>query len=819
MSKTWMKKFIAVTMAVMLCTTTACGKKETKVKDTAKENTKDMVFQAADFDVEGIKGDISDIFIKNDKLYLNTYDWSEDEKTEDGAEEAVTEETSEESTEEAATEETSEESTEEAATEETSEESTEEAATEEISEESTEEADAEEESGEEVVSPEDFSVTQRMYCMNLDGTDVQEIKLVKPDETFGIEYMSVCSDGSFVFMMSSYDRKKETSSYMISKVDAQGNELLREDVTDLLALSDESWINKFIVDAKDRIIIVAGDVIYLVSDDLKSVDKIKPENMVEAVGVTKDGQVICGYTMWNEESSSTQVQILDVDNKKLGKATKVDISYFSSSDSIMDGNDYDFYYKDDKAIYAYDLAANKSVKLMDFIASNISSEDAWTIKPIAKDTFIGTTYAEDGTSRMVKYTKVDPSTIKDKKTITCGAIWIDDSVKKQIMEFNKNNPEYEIQVKDYSEQEGAMAKMNADIIAGNIPDIMILTELPYDQYISKGILEDLTPYFEKDEELNTSDIIDSVYQAMQRDGKLYYISPSFGVSTLVGKTSDVGTGNGWTFDEMKALLEEKGDGVRPFFAENKTEMLYSLLGVGVSDFVDPATGECSFNTQDFKDILEICNSGSSEEPNYDEEGPSMVSEIQDGKVLFYDGWIPLEQVQIFKKMFGEDVNYIGYPNEEKLGSYFSFDTMMSISSKSEVKEEAWKFVRSFMTKKFQATNEYIYNTPTRKDCLDMMIKRYTTTESYTDEFGREIEPLDWEMGWEELSINIKPLSDEEVKMYTDLVNNTKKVASYDEEIFNIIEEETKAYFAGDKSLDETVEIIQKRVQTYVNENR
>lgn len=101
----------------------------------------------------------------------------------------------------------------------------------------------------------------------------------------------------------------------------------------------------------------------------------------------------------------------------------------------------------------------------------------------------------------------------------------------------------------------------------------------------------------------------------------------------------------------------------------------------------------------------------------------------------------------------------------------------------------------------------------------MMMKAKTTTEKYTDEFGQEIEPLDSTWGWDDLEVKIVPLTDKEAKLYEDLVNNTKKSGGYNSALMEIITEEAKAYFAGEKSLDETADIIQNRIKTYVNENR
>ena len=43
--------------------------------------------------------------------------------------------------------------------------------------------------------------------------------------------------------------------------------------------------------------------------------------------------------------------------------------------------------------------------------------------------------------------------------------------------------------------------------------------------------------------------------------------------------------------------------------------------------------------------------------------------------------------------------------------------------------------------------------------------------------------------------------------------------AYNEQLMNIVTEEAAPYFEGQKSVDEVADIIQRRVKTYVNENR
>lgn len=822
MNKMRWKKAAALLMAsVMMVSMAACGKndKGSSGSKEKKENKKEMTYEESDLQIDGIKGDIASYQVVGDRIYFFTTDWVENGTGEEGdsAEEGSEEDTKE----DAASEETSEEDT---ATEEATEEDTEEASedsSEDVSsEEDTEEEDTEE--SEEDTSEEDNTgeVTGTsyyyVYSMKADGTDLQELGSPQLNENEYINYMLVKSDGTIQFLLGAYDQKSEKTQYALVAYDENGKEASREDVTKVLGLTDESYLNKALIDDKDRYVFATDQAVIVLDKDLKKVCEMKPDsNYVEGIAKTKDGKILVADSSGDK---GAKVQILDVDAQKWGESYNLDLQYFSSSDALMNGIEYDFYYKDDAGIYGYDIASKKSTKVMDYVASNISSDNSYSITPIAKDTMMGTTWDESG-SKVVIYKKVDPSTITDKETITVGAMYVDDNVKKAAIAFNKKNNKYQIEFKDYSNEEDPQTKMNADIIAGNVPDILCLSGLSVDQYVEKGILEDLTSYYEKDSDVSADDMIPSVAKAMQIDGKYYYIAPGFYVNTLVGAAKTVGTEPGWTMDDLKKVLDENKD-ARPFYSENKNDNLYNFITMNISDYVDWSTGECTFDGQDFKDILEICNRGTNEETDYSEDSPSEPSLIKEGKVLLTNGGsLDMESVELYEAMFNGDITFIGYPNKDKDGSYFSFDNQLGIYSKSKNKDAAWEFLKTFLTKEYQGNRNNLYSNPTRQDAFDMLVKSKTATEKYTDELGNEVEPLETGWGWDDLNVDIGPLTDKQAQMYIDLVNNTDKTGEYNNEIGNIITEEAKAYFSGQKSLDETADVIQNRVKTYVNENR
>ena len=840
MRKMKWKRAAALLMAsVMMVSMVACGKKD---KDSSsgskqkKENKKEMTYEESDLSVDGIEGDIVSYVVEGDRIYFYTTKWVEGDGSEDATDEELNAEDtsaegvsdedateadtseeadSEDATEDASTEAESEDATEDASTEAESEDATEDASTEGDNEDATEEDNTGDSSeGEEYIGKSYYYV----YSMKIDGTDLQDLGQPEIAENTYINYMLLKSDGSIEFLLGSYDDKSGKQSYVLASFDQSGKETDSRDITKDLGLdeNEDNYLNKALIDDEDRYVFVTNSAITVFDKDFKKVCEMKPDSgYVDAVAKTKDGKIVVGDSSGED---GAKVQVLDVDAQKWGESYKMDFQYFSSSDSLMNGIEYDFYYKDDSGIYGYDIASKKGTKLMDFVASNVSSDNSYSIFPIAKDTMMGTIWDGEN-SKLVLYKKVDPSTITDKETITVGAMYVDDNIKKAAIAFNKKSNKYQVEFKDYSNEEDPQTKMNADIIAGNVPDILCLSGLSVDQYAEKGILEDLTPYYEKDSDVSTDDLIPSVAKAMQIDGKYYYIAPGFYVNTLVGAAKTVGTEPGWTMDDLKKILDEHKD-ARPFYSENKNDNLYSFITMNISDYVDWSTGECSFDGQDFKDILEICNRGSNEETEYSEDSPSEPSLVKEGKVLLTNGGsLDMESVELYEAMFNGDITFIGYPNKDKDGSYFSFDNQLGIYSKSKVKDAAWEFLKTFLTKEYQGDRNNLYSNPTRQDAFDMLVKSKTATEKYTDELGNEVEPLQSGWGWDDLNVEIGPLTEKQAQMYIDLVNNTDKTGEYNDEIGNIITEEAKAYFSGQKSLDETADVIQNRVKTYVNENR
>ena len=136
-------------------------------------------------------------------------------------------------------------------------------------------------------------------------------------------------------------------------------------------------------------------------------------------------------------------------------------------------------------------------------------------------------------------------------------------------------------------------------------------------------------------------------------------------------------------------------------------------------------------------------------------------------------------------------------------------------------------MRTLFTKEYQEENSY-YGLPTNAAVFNDRIKELMTIEYQTDADGN---PLLDENGekivnpkasyWfdENNQYTIDVMTQEQLDQIMALYSSTELVSQNDEEVMNIIKGETEAYFAGSKTLDDTVRLIQNRVSLYVAEQK
>lgn len=676
-----------------------------------------------------------------------------------------------------------------------------------------------EDGSEEEEYAESISITH-LYKCNLDGSDVQEIPMEAVSSNEYLNYLAADAAGNIYMLYSGYDEATEKSTYILHVADSTGKETNQIDLSTIFE-GEDTYIAMLLVAADGNIYLQGDQYIYGLNAAGEKQFALKVDgDWIMGTALTKEGEPI----VQTNGEDGTKVTKIDVAKKAMGESVTLD-GFGSGNNYLLSGSEYSFYYGDSSGLNGYDLDKSASTKVIDWIASDINTTYMSSPIALADGTFLYSYYdysgdgAENGVYRL---TKVDPKDVVTKTNITYGGLYVDETVRAQAVKFNKSQNEYRIVVKDYSSEEEPLTKMNADIAAGDIPDILDLSGISVDTYIAKGMLADLYTLMDQDKDIHKEDFIENVLKLMETDGKLYHIAPSFGVNTLVGKTSDIGNLEQFTIQDLIDLEASKPEGTKAFYLMSNTEVLSQMCYLNYGDYIDWTTGECHFDNEDFVKLLEYANTYPKEDAIDWENSESMPSQIQNGKVLFASIYsMSYEEIELYSKMYGEDISFVSYPSTNYTGPSVNMSMDLGIYAKSSNKEGAWAFLKTFLTKDYVCNNSYNYYSgfPLRKDALENQLTRFSATETYTDEYGNEIEPYQSSWGYDDFEAEIGPLSEEEVAKVREVIASVDHLTVYNEQISTIITEESGAYFSGQKSAKDVADIIQNRVSTYVNENR
>lgn len=500
---------------------------------------------------------------------------------------------------------------------------------------------------------------------------------------------------------------------------------------------------------------------------------------------------------------------------------------------MVKGFSSDLLYTTESGIYTYKIGDAEGRPKMDFVNSDLYISEFYTVVELSENSFLGI-YTEDWGSdvRAGLFTYVRPEDIVDKKTLVLAGSYIPDRTKKRVIEYNRNNQEYRIVLRSYqqynseeNEWMGATTQLNNEIISGKMPDILIgNTELPIENYISKGLIADVGKLIENDEELSRVEFLQNVFDAYSISGKLYYVIPDFYVSTMVAKDSLTSGRNNWSMNDMEQVLAGMGENAMAMGETTRDRFMNMVMAYCGNQFVDLSTGKCSFNTDNFIRMMEFAK-GLPKEINYDNMGDDSYwedywsnyqSQYRENRTLLMPCYISGFEyiVENIKGYFGDDFAFVGFPTENGGSSYVQCNNPYVLSAKSSNLDEAWNFVRYYLSEEYQKD----LRIPVRKELFLEKAKRMTERPYWEDENGKK-EYYDYTTWINDEMIILEPFTEEQLNRVTEFIQSVNTRYYYDREIMKIMEEEMEAFFSGQKSAAEVADIIQRRAQMYVDTNR
>ncbi len=275
------------------------------------------------------------------------------------------------------------------------------------------------------------------------------------------------------------------------------------------------------------------------------------------------------------------------------------------NDMLFSGGGHDLYTANSTGIYALDFSADDSdgemrsadVSLfMEFAASDIYPDAVLGVAVTDADTVYLALEDMTGTyggPRLWRYTMIPRDELVQKEELVLAIFSGHNSYQLPIYHFNRESGDYRIAVRDYrvyEDEEERILRFNADIMAGDIPDMVLIAQnsnygTAVTDYERSGLFADLVPILSADPDFDYGGLLSYVTAPYTHENGAQYIFPlQPGASTYFA-------------DPALADAPMTVDAYLDLYAEHgaKPDQGMNLICSAIDDFYSTETAVCAFD--------------------------------------------------------------------------------------------------------------------------------------------------------------------------------------------------------------------------------
>ena len=363
------------------------------------------------------------------------------------------------------------------------------------------------------------------------------------------------------------------------------------------------------------------------------------------------------------------------------------------------------------------------------------------------------------------------------------AIFGADDAARYLAELNSAGGDYYYEYEIYDPwNQGDEDRLIADIIGPDCPDLVLFDE---NLDTSSTNFADLYPFLDADPVLNRDCFIPNILSALEVRQELHEIWSGAEIWTLAIREQDMNEENTLSIQEYEQILEENEQYVSLFQSfMTRTNLLGWVASIAAGEYVDKETGSCHFDDPAFAELLEWCL----------EMPPDYTGDIAPVYYDITEVVLSLEQIggatrlPVIRNNFQGPFVFVGFPNGKSNGNYYScaHGCAMAIPAAAMNKDGAWNYIRTQLLQETQMRRGVSNSIPTNMAAFERLV--LTPAEKGDDE------------------------------LLLGLVNATEVVITHSQTpLREIIFSAGQAYLTGDRSLEDTVDIIQSRASIYVAE--
>ncbi|MCL2821202.1 MAG: extracellular solute-binding protein [Oscillospiraceae bacterium] len=686
--------------------------------------------------------------------------------------------------------------------------------------------------------------TTRIYTMDINSSDVLELPGYAPvfpaADAMGFvhisamhvdseEYIWISETGYFSRMnlpddfdgeeWEKSDYVEEISSYnRISKLNSSGSEIFSIDLIPFFG--DNRGADAIETDSEGNIYVLNDNsesaVIYVFDKTGNEIFNINTTGNKFSLVLLPDGKVVIAGE-FDDTGFEFSLKEINTVSKEFGKIIKLS----AGLTQVHTGSGFfDLLISDDTGLYGFMIDSGEKEELLNWKDSNLISYNQRFVRLLTNGRVLCGDFIIDTATYMyniklniltrVPASEVDPGEVI---TLTLATFNPPPGLQNAVMEFNKSGSGYYIDLINYEEFStnddwlAGLSRLSTKIITGNAPDILDLRMMPQRQYISIGLLEDLYNFIDNDPELNRSSFMDGALRALEVNGGLYHVYPTFYINTLVGLSSVLGSDIGWNMKEFLEVIAANPEATVPLYSPAwKPYFMTKAVELNLYDYVDWNLGTAHFDSDEFLMLLEFVKSLPDNPPG------SEPSRITSGEQIMaiIEEFNRFDGMQRYQAIFGGELVFKGFPTENRNGNSIKTHSSLAISSLSPNKEGAWKFIRMLLTDDWltgKLEHDFDFAFPLNKEAFFTKLERYMADSFHGS--GRWEDP--------DYTYTLRPVTQEEVNQILNLIDSLSGTSGFDIELRNIVWEASEEFFNGRGSAQDTARKIQSRAAIFMSE--
>ncbi|MEC0093939.1 ABC transporter substrate-binding protein [Paenibacillus macquariensis] len=410
-----------------------------------------------------------------------------------------------------------------------------------------------------------------------------------------------------------------------------------------------------------------------------------------------------------------------------------------------------------------------------------------------------------------------------KKTVVFSTFFPDEFFKEAKKKYEAKHPNITIDLTYIESGDGAQGKAayekfikttNTAMLSGKGPDLVEMDQLPVENYVKKHLLANMSEIIKKDPTFKKEQYFNNILDNVKIDGGIYGMPLKFlmyglmGDETLIENSKvkfDDKTWNWSQYTDVSRQLMKFGEKTGKYGVFSSPD---ALLNEMVKDqyptFVDEVNEKVNFDSGTFTKLLKQVKSLSDERIITQEQVHPLFRTVSINSPTDYINTLKESEFNMKGYEFKSKLYAKPSANDQQTGGYFRTYRTIGINEKSSVKEEAWDFLKFMLSDEIQAPgtgfplNKSLYEKQKQQLLKEGKVKSIQEMEVMKGKIfevtAKDIQGLDQFLSGAIHPVAFKPSKVEE-----------------------IISEESKAYFSGQKSAEVVAKLIQNRVTTFLNE--